>query len=283
MIIGFIGPGRLGSGLAHLLAARGYTIGAIAGRTHTAAQALAAAIPNCRAATPQEVAATCDLVFITTPDAAIQEVARALSWRAGQGVVHCSGAEPASLLETVRAYGAVPGAFHPLQTVPDTKAALENLPGSLIAIEAEGPLFAILTDMAQALGCWWITLRPQERPAYHAAAVLVSNYTVTLLRAGVDVWRALGKNEEEAAQALVPLLQGTVNNLRRLGPAASLTGPVARGDWNTVRKNLDALAQATPHYVPTYAALALATLDQRGLTARTWRKTLLGLMGRAKG
>ena len=78
--------------------------------------------------------------------------------------------------------------------------------------------------------------RRMRDPAYHAAAVLVSNYTVALTHAGVALWRAIGKTEAEALQALVPLLQGTVHNLHRLGPSDALTGPVARGDWPTVEK-----------------------------------------------
>ena len=260
MKVGVIGPGRVGTGLARLLSDRGFAVIAVAGRTSAHAQALAGSLPDCKATTAQTVADSCDLVFITTPDDVIASVAGAVAWRRGQGVVHCSGALPAAVLASVARHGALPGAFHPLQTLPDARAAFENLPGSFIAIEAETPLKERLVAIADALGCTWGYVPPDARPAYHAAAVLVSNYTVALTHAGVDLWRALGKTDEEALQALAPLLQGAVNNLRRLGPATALTGPVARGDWPTVAKNLVAVADSAPQHTFTYAAMALAMI-----------------------
>lgn len=260
MNIGVIGPGRVGAGLARLLTERGYAIRALAGKSPSRAEALAASLPECRATDPQTVADTCELVFVTTPDHTLGEIAHALDWREGQSVVHCSGALPAAVLSPVAQHGAMPGAFHPLQTLPDAQAAFANLPGSFVAIEAAEPLKGQLAAIATSLGCTWGYVPPAARPAYHAAAVLVSNYTVALAHAGVELWRALGKSEEEAMQALAPLLQGTVQNLRRLGPAAALTGPVARGDWETVGKNLAAVAETAPEQTFTYAAMALAMI-----------------------
>lgn len=260
MNIGVIGPGRVGTGLARLLADRGYTVRSVSGKTPARAEALAAALPDCNATSPQAVADTCDLVFITTPDAVIATVAETLKWRRGQGVVHCSGALPAAALATVEQHGALPGAFHPLQTLPDTQAAFANLPGSFIGIEAQEPLFGQLAHIAESLDCTWGAVPAAARPAYHAAAVLVSNYTVALASAGVALWQAMGKSEEEALQALLPLLRGTAHNLRRLGPMDALTGPVARGDWATVQRNLAAIRNAAPQHAFAYAAMALAMI-----------------------
>ena len=260
MNIGVIGPGRVGSGLARLLAERGYVVRAIAGRTPAQAESLAAALPDCEAAGPQRVADTCDLVFVTTPDAAISAIAGANTWQRGQGVVHCSGALPAAALAAVERHGALPGAFHPLQTLPDAQAAFENLPGSFVGIEAEEPLLSELTGVASALECTWGFVPAAARPAYHAAAVLVSNYTVALAHAGIKLWQVLGKSEQEGLEALVPLLQGTTHNLRRLGPVDALTGPMARGDWATVRRNLTAIREAAPQQAFPYAAMALAMI-----------------------
>ena len=260
MNIGVIGPGRVGTGLARLLGERGYAVRAVAGKTPVHAELLAAALPACESTTAQGVADSCELVFITTPDDAIGEVACAADWREGQGVVHCSGALPASALGAVARNGAMPGAFHPLQTLPDAQAAFTNLPGSYVAIEAEEPLLGRLAAIAADLACTWGYVPPDARPAYHAAAVLVSNYSVALTHAGVALWQAMGKPEAEALQALTPLLQGTVHNLRRLGPAEALTGPVARGDWATVEKNLEAIAATAPQHSFTYAAMALAMI-----------------------
>lgn len=260
MNIGVIGPGRVGTGLACLLADRGYTVRSVSGKSREHAEILAAALPQCEAASPQAVADTCDLVFITTPDNVIASVAETLEWRREQGVVHCSGALSAAALAVVAQHGAVPGAFHPLQTLPDAQAAFANLPGSFIGIEAEEPLFGQLAGIAESLDCTWGSVPAAARPAYHAAAVLVSNYTVALAHAGIALWQALGKSEQEGLEALVPLLEGTVHNLRRLGPADALTGPIARGDWATVRQNLAAIDENAPQQAFPYAAMALAMI-----------------------
>lgn len=260
MNIGVIGPGRVGTGLARLLADRGYTVRSVSGKSREHAKVLAAALPQCEATSPQAVADTCDLVFITTPDNVIASVAETLEWRREQGVVHCSGALSAAALAAVERHSALPGAFHPLQTLPDAQAAFANLPGSFIGIEAEEPLLTQLKEIATSLECTWGYVPAVARPAYHAAAVLVSNYTVALAHAGVELWQAIGKSEREGLEALVPLLQGTVHNLRRLGPADALTGPMARGDWATVQHNLTAIRKAAPQQAFPYAAMALAMI-----------------------
>lgn len=260
MNIGVIGPGRVGTGLARLLADRGFAVPSVSGKTPAHAASLAAALPDCKATVPQAVADTCDLVFITTPDNAIDSVAESLAWRRGQGVVHCSGALAAAALAGVARHGALPGAFHPLQTLPDTQAAQANLPGSFIGIEAAEPLLGQLTAIATSLDCTWGYVPAAARPAYHAAAVLVSNYTVALAHAGVELWQAIGNSEAEARTALLPLLQGTVHNLERLRPTDALTGPAARGDWATVQGNLTAIRDAAPRHAFTYAAMALAMI-----------------------
>lgn len=260
MRIGVIGPGRVGTALARLLADRGYDVSSVSGKTPAHAASLAARLPSCEATNPQTVADTCDLVFVTTPDVSITSVADALSWRRGQGVVHCSGALPAAALAAVERHGALPGAFHPLQTLPDAHAAYANLPGSFIGIEAKEPLLGQLTRIAEALDCTWGFVTATARPTYHAAAVLVSNYTVALVHAAVELWQAIGESEQDALQALLPLLEGTARNLGRIGPKNALTGPLARGDWTTVQQNLAAIDENAPQHAFPYAAMALAMI-----------------------
>ena len=105
-VIGFIGAGAVGKGLALGLASSGYRVLAVSSRSLSSAQGLAARIPGCEALpAPQKVADKCNLVFITTPDEAIEQVASQVSWHHGQGVVHCSGAESLEILEHCRRSG----------------------------------------------------------------------------------------------------------------------------------------------------------------------------------
>ncbi len=259
--VGFIGAGKVGAALAACLQDAGYPVVAVASRTRAAAEAFAAAMPGCRVlATAQEVADAADLVFITTPDDAIREVAQGVRWRPGASVVHTSGAESSEALAAAAAQGAAVGSLHPLQTFADAAQARLNLPGSVFAVEAEGDLKATLMAIVEALRGTAIELRPEDKALYHAAAVLVSNYTVTLAKLASDLWLRFGWERPAAVKALLPLLKGTLANIEALGVPGALTGPVARGDADTVERHLAALAAADPDLVAVYRELALQTI-----------------------
>jgi predicted short-subunit dehydrogenase-like oxidoreductase (DUF2520 family) len=103
------------------------------------------------------------------------------------------------------------GGFHPLQTFAGVKQAIENIPGSTFALEAEEPLLATLKDMATALGGRWIRLKAGDKVAYHAAAVFASNYLVTLVKMSTDLWQTFSIPADQATRALLPLIRGTLN------------------------------------------------------------------------
>jgi predicted short-subunit dehydrogenase-like oxidoreductase (DUF2520 family) len=259
--IGFIGAGTVGSALALKLSKKGFLIAAVSSRRHSSAVRLAQSIPGCKAAeNNQKVAETCDVVFITTPDDVIEKIAGEIKWRPGQSVVHCSGADSTQILESARQAGAQPGGFHPLQTFAGIQRALDNIPGSTFAIEAEEPLFTGLKEMAAALECRSIELKPEDKVLYHTAAVLVSNYLVTLVKMATDLWDAMGVPREEALKAILPLLKGTVSNIEDIGLPGCLTGPIARADAGTVEKHLTALGKEAPDMTPVYVELALQTI-----------------------
>jgi len=259
--VGFIGAGTVGTALAIRLSARGYPVVAAASRTYASAVKLARSIPGCQALTSlQGVADVADLVFITTPDDAIGQVVGRMRWRQGQSVVHCSGADSTEVLEPARVLGARVGAFHPLQTFASVQQAIDNLTGSTFAVEAEEPLRSTLKGMAEALEGHWIELRANDKVLYHASAVIACNYLVTLVKLATDLWQNFGVPREEAVKSLMPLLQGTLNNLETIGIPNALTGPIARGDVGTVRKHLDALDQTAPSVVTAYRELGLQTV-----------------------
>jgi len=272
--IGFIGAGTVGTALAVRLSERGYPVIAVSSRSHSSAEKLATRIKNCRAVKDgQEVASLAELIFITTPDDAIAPVVSAVNWRKGQSVVHCNGAASTDILERARSAGAQVGGFHPLQSFASLKEALENLPGSVFAIEAEKPLYSALSEMAADLKGRSIRLTGADKVLYHAAAVITSNYTVALLKMATDLWQTFGIPPAEAASALLPLLQGTVNNIARIGLPNCLTGPIARGDTGTIRRHLAALQDRAPGILETYRQLALQTIPVALAKGRIGEKT----------
>ena len=259
--LGFIGAGTVGSALAIRLDEQGYPVISVASRSFSSAVRLAKSVPGCQAYTsPQEVADTADLVFITTPDDAIPLVAAGIKWHSGQSVVHCSGADSTAILEPARKLGASTGCIHPLQTFAGIQKAIENLPGSTFAIEAEPPLLETLKKITAALNGSTVVIKPEDKVAYHAAAVIASNYLVTLVKMSTDLWLTFGVPREQAAAALMPLLKGTLNNIANIGIPGCLTGPIARGDSGTIRKHIAAIKRVSPELIPAYKELARQTI-----------------------
>ena len=258
--IGFIGAGTVGTALAQLLSKKGYTVVAVSSRSQKSAKKLAASVDNCTVTDNQGVANTAELVFITTPDDTIASVASQVKWHPGQSVVHCSGAASTDILEPARKSGARVGAFHPLQAFASAEQAVENIPSTTFAVEAEEPLLSTLKDMATAVGGHWIELKASDKVIYHAAAVIASNYLVTLVKLATDLWQTFSVPPDKATQALLPLLRGTLTNIDTVGIPECLTGPIARGDTGTIKQHLDALSKVAPNLVSTYKELGRQTI-----------------------
>jgi len=256
--IGFIGAGKVGGALALKLSEKGYEVVAVASRSFSSAERLAANISSCRPySTPQEVADVATLVFITTPDDAVSSVQEGIDWHPGQWVVHTSGALPVSVLQRARSRGGLTGGFHPLQTFAE--ATGENLSGSTFALEAEEPLLSSLKEIALALGGNYVVVSSEDRALYHITGVLASNYVVTLMGLADEIWRRLGLSAS-GVDSLLPLMRGTVENLARIGLPDALTGPIARGDVGTIQKHLQALKLRMPELASIYSELGLNTI-----------------------
>lgn len=261
--IGFIGAGTLGKGLALGLSQAGYGVGAVASRTPATAHALAAMLPRCRATEPQGVVDECDVVFITTPDDAISAVAGSLNWSPGRAAVHCSGSGTLDLLLPVARMGARCGSLHPFQTfagIHSPQDALTRFQGITFAVEAAGWLSEVLEGMARDLGGRAIRLSPESRALYHASAFLSCGLLVGLLRAAAELWREAGLSEEEGLRAVLTLAETTVANVSALGLDGATTGPVVRGDVDTLREHIEELESKAPELVALYVNLAWASL-----------------------
>ncbi|HEU0022326.1 MAG TPA: DUF2520 domain-containing protein [Dehalococcoidia bacterium] len=270
--IGFVGIGVLGKGLALALAAHDYSVVAACSRSVSSTRWLADQVDGLQVfATAQELADVCDLVFITTPDSVISDVAASVNWRDGQAVVHCSGSSSIDILNRAGAQGALTGGFHPFQTFAGLDAPEDTrsrLAGVTFAVAGGDWLGQFLRDLACDLGGQPVTIPDHHRPLYHASAVLGCGNLTALIQLAVDSWRAMGFSDQEALGALLPLATVTLENIRRHGILASVTGPVVRGDAGTVAAHLEALSRAVPEAIPAYRALAAASLTlaaRRGL------------------
>ncbi len=235
--IGFIGAGRVARGLAPALHEAGYHVTAIANRSPVAANDLAMELPGCEAVAAQDVADHCDLVFLTVPDDSIALVAAGLRWRAGQAVVHCSGATEVSVLAPVAEIGGMTGGFHPLQGFSDRTP----LRGCTVTVEASGPLAQTLDTMVDALGCRLNRLPPGKRALYHASAGYGAGFVHVLLAEIATIWGSWGASEEDVLAAILPMTRTTLDTIGRGGIATTMPGPISRGDIGSIRAHLTAL------------------------------------------
>lgn len=262
--IAVVGAGKVGSALALLLSRQGYPVAGVASKSIASARRVAEEL--CVPATdkPEEVTIGADVVFITTPDRVIAPVAGEISerggFRAGQVVFHTSGAHPAEEVGAARRSGALAASLHPLQSFADVKMAMESLPGSYFALEGDGEALPLAEQIVKDLGGRSFSIAAKDKPLYHAAACIASNYLVSLMHFATGLYGRFGLSREEAFSALFPLIQGTIKNISQVGPAPALTGPVARGDGTTLEGHLEVLKEVGRQELDLYRKLGLYTV-----------------------
>ena len=207
------------------------------------------------------------IVLIATPDDAVEAAAQSLAEegavQAKHAVLHLSGLLDRAALAPLESTGAALGSFHPLQTISDPRSAPHRLAGAWAGVEGDPRARRAGEEVARMLGMRAVQLQAASKPLYHAAAVIAGNAPAVLAALAERLAQAAGIAPELAASMYLPLIAGAVENLRAAGPAAALTGPVRRGDVDTVRRHLAALpAEAIPIYrLLGLEAVALATLQ----------------------
>jgi len=262
----FFGPGKLGLSLCLLFERAGIETVGVWGRREASLKEAERRVrsPLFHGPIPDEVSRA-NVVFITTQDEAIEEVARKLaeSGHLSGGVVvyHCSGAFDSRILTAVRRSGAIPGTIHPLQAVPTVEEGLEALPRSYFALEGDERAVSTGRVLVKAIGGSPFEQAVGNRGLYHAAAAMASNYMITLLWSAVRMMANTGLTEEEAARVLQPMVKHVIGRIDEIGIRKALTGPIVRGDERTLKIQLEAVAEDHPNDLPLFIALALRTID----------------------
>jgi predicted short-subunit dehydrogenase-like oxidoreductase (DUF2520 family) len=259
--VGVVGAGRVGAVLAAKLAAAGHEIVAAAGESDASRSRIAALLPGVANEKPTVVARSCDLLLLTVPDDMLGNVVSMLAasgaLHEGQYVVHTSGRHGLAVLDPAVLAGARAIALHPAMTFTGTSLDLGRLDGcafGLTAAAAERPLAeALVADLGGRAS--WV---PEEmRTLYHAGLAHGANHLVTLVTEAMELLAAAGA--DDPAATLRPLLTAALDNALDQGDAA-LTGPIVRGDVNTVRAHLEDIHANAPQALASYVALARATL-----------------------
>lgn len=262
-----IGCGRVGICLAAFLFKKEYEPAGFFSRSRTSAQAARAAA-GC--GTVFDTAADCaragDIVFITTPDGLIETICGDLAQQKALGpqtlVFHLSGAHSSEILAPAKQAGAIVGSIHPLQSFTPYEPGQTNpFEGINISVEGDPDAVSQGKDIASALGARAFAIPTESKTLYHASAVVASNYLVTLVRFALTLLMETGLKEDVAFEILSPLIQGTLFNIGSKGCTRALTGPVVRGDHETVFRHLADIDEKTPQFSTLYRLLGAHTLD----------------------
>lgn len=257
-----VGPGRAGTALAIAAAAAGHEIVAIAGRSAERTREVAGRFGAAALSLDDELPEA-DLLILAVRDDAIAEVAGRLAAHTNRlrGVVHLSGVHTADVLDPFARSGIPTGTLHPLQTLPTPEAGAAALAGSWIAIGAENAdLQDLLTDLVRSLGAHPFAVADEDRALYHAAAATAANDVIAVLSLADDLFAAAGVPFIAAR----PLVEAVVENAFRYGPSNALTGPIARGDAETVAAQLQAVLRRVPEHADQFRTLARLVAEIAG-------------------
>lgn len=202
------------------------------------------------------------ILILAVPDDALHDVANQVA-RMGPTpspcvALHLSGALSTDVLTPLHMAGYMVGSLHPLQTVADPWSGAERLRGCAYAVAGEPGAMTAARGLVSALDGQTLVIPPALRPMYHAAAVFASNYVLAAAAAIARTLAEAGVSEGDAVAAALPLMRGTMDNVEQLGLGSALTGPVARGDVDTVRLHLSRLS---PRERRLYSALGLETVQ----------------------
>lgn len=282
--VAVIGPGRVGTVLALALTAAGHRVVAVAGRGRAAIERFVAAVPTARRGPTADVARAAPLVVLTVNDDELVAVARHLASvdavPEGSRWVHTSGRHGVAVLRPIALAGGRVAACHPAQTFPAARLEAAALQGCAWAVTAAPGDRAWAHRLVHVLGGDPVDVDEVARARYHAGLAIASNATSAVVSLARDLLLSAGVAEPE--RFLRDLATRSAGNAAERG-AAALTGPVRRGDAQTVRAHLDALETALPEAVPAYRALselALAYARRAGLgpeQARAVRRVLDGM------
>jgi predicted short-subunit dehydrogenase-like oxidoreductase (DUF2520 family) len=230
-----VGAGRMGQGLALALGEAGRQVALVSRSSH-------AVIPPLQLHSGPREAALRDasVVVLAVPDGAITSLAAELAAEGGitphHVVLHLSGLRDREALSPLAPSGAALGSLHPLQTVSDPATAAARFAG----VEGDDRALSAAEALARSLGMVPVRIPPGAKPAYHAGAAFAANYTTALVAVAERLALAAGITPDVARRLYLPLIRGAAANLEA-GPAAALTGPVRRGDVETVAAHLAAL------------------------------------------
>jgi len=275
--LNIIGSGRVGRACGRLWAkARAFEIQDVLTRSRASAAAAVKFIGAGRAAGNLDEMRPADVWMIATRDDAIVPSCVTLAGSGkivpGNIVFHVSGATPSSDLKPARERGALIASVHPIKTFTDARLAAQTFPGTYCGAEGDRGALKVLKPAFAKIGARVLDINPELKPIYHAGGVFACNYLAALIEAALRAHERAGIPRSASLKALEPLVRETVDAIFEQGPAQALTGPIARGDAATVRRQLARIREWDGEMGKLYRGLGLlaVALAESGRRIDAW-------------
>lgn len=274
MKAGFIGAGKVGFSLGKYLKTGGVELSGYYSLNRESAEEAAVFTGSRCYGRLAALVEDSDTVFITVPDGAIADV-----WDEmcnlpikDKNICHCSGSICSTVFFNAEKRGACAYSVHPLYAVSHKKTSYKSLAEAYFVIEGSEKNLQNIRETFEGLGNRVVSITREKKDLYHCAAAVVSNHMVALADMGAEMLTLCGFEREEAEKALGPLIEGNCRKIAEAGPLAALTGPVERGDLNTVERHMNALKPLGKDWVQIYRILSdrLAAIAEKKHTDRDY-------------
>lgn len=267
MNIGFIGAGKVGCAFGKYLYDKGFKVKGYFSKSFSSSLKGAKLVKGKAFNDINFLVKESDIIFITTPDDVIKETSKTiagLNLSLNKIFIHMSGALSSSILRDIKDKGGYVYSLHPLQSFADIKTSVKKLSETVFSLEGDDEKKEVIKDMLKKLDNKYFLIDSEKKPIYHASACVLSNYLVTLLDYGFSYLEEIGIDKKEANEAFYPLISVTLENVRKLGTKKALTGPIKRGDLDTIKKHIESIKKESPELLKTYKVLGLETLKLTG-------------------
>lgn len=232
----------------------------------------------------------CSIIFICTPDDEIEKVCNNIVKNAkmslrGKYFIHFSGSKRLEVLKNAKKLGAYIASIHPMKSFASIEDSIKTIGGTVYGITTEKMQLPresmkvknLITNIVESLDGTAVEVKDDDKPLYHAAACVASNYLVSLVNYAVEINEKIGIKSEDSLKGLIGLIESTIDNIKKLGTKKSLTGPIARGDTGTIKEHLDNIKKnfEKDDYL-LYKVLGLATskiaYKNKWITRNTFEK-----------
>ena len=263
--IAIVGCGKVGTALGYFLCEKGYVVKGISCTSPSSLKRATGIIRVEKSSLdPLDIAGLADIVFLSVPDGEIQPLCDRL---AGQNrfkedavLLHVSGALSSEILSSA-AEKCATGSMHPLQSFSMLDKEINPFEGIIVSAEGHGRAIAAARMVSDSLGAEFAQIETLSKTLYHAAAVVSSNYLVTVMDFALSLMRETGLSDQDSLKLLKPLIAGTLSNIDKNGTVKALTGPVSRGDLSVIKNHLDSIDEKDERFSDLYKILGRYTVE----------------------